>query len=53
MILVIKAHKYTDPLYKAFCEYEQLKIFIRMNLNYESKLMKSPFDEYMKTLRII
>ena len=35
MILVIKAQQFTDPMYKAFCEYEQLKIFIRMNLDYE------------------
>ena len=51
MLLVLRARALKDPLYEAYCEYEQLKIFLKLNLAYVESLFKKPFDEYDKLLR--
>ena len=51
MLLVIRARALKDPLYEAYCEYEQLKIFLKLNLAYVESLFKKPFDDYEKLLR--
>ena len=51
MLLVLRARALRDPLYEAYCEYEQLKIFLKLNLAYVESLFKKPFDDYDKLLR--
>ena len=51
ILLVVRAQELQDPLYEAFCEYEQLKIFLRMNLSYGKTLFKKPFEDYKKLLK--
>ena len=42
MLLIVRAKQLNDPLYEAYCEYEQLKIFVKMNLIYGKSLFIGP-----------
>ena len=50
LLLKIAERSYKDPLYRGFCEYEQLKIFIDMNLDYITEFFQRPFSRYQKFL---
>ena len=50
-ILLLKiAERNQDLLYRGFCEYEQLKIFMNMNLDYVSNIFSVPLRKYIKLL---
>ena len=51
MLLLVRAKEMNDPLYSAFCEYEQLKYFIRMNLVYGRELFIDPFNTLTNLLK--
>lgn len=50
-ILLLKiAERNQDLLYRGFCEYEQLKIFMHMNLDYISAIFSNPLEKYKRLL---
>lgn len=46
IILLKIAEKRHHPLYKGFCMYEQLKIFMNMNLDYIIQIFSKPLTTY-------
>lgn len=54
LMLKIAERNYSKHLlYVGFCEYEQLKVFIRMDLDYISEFFSEPFNRYKKRLKEI
>ena len=51
MLLRVAEKSNSDLLYRGFCEYEQLKIFIEMNLDYINEFFQKPFTKYEKLLK--
>mmetsp|Transcript_15796 Transcript_15796/g.21379 ORF Transcript_15796/g.21379 Transcript_15796/m.21379 type:complete len:85 (+) Transcript_15796:268-522(+) len=50
LLLRVAEKSYSDMLYRGFCEYEQLKIFMEMNLDYITEFFERPFTKYKKLL---
>lgn len=42
-----------DLLYRGFCQYEQLKIFMHMNLDYITQIFSNPLEKYKRLLEQI
>ena len=50
-ILLLKiSERNQDLLYRGFCQYEQLKIFMSMNLDYITQIFSNPLEKYKRLL---
>ena len=50
VLLLRVAERNQDLLYRGFCEYEQLKIFMDMNLDYINPIFSMPLSKYKRLL---